>query len=67
MKSSWRFISLQIERRAKQVNSRAYKLTKTQQLTKTSPHLLAKSKTHQLKNLNPYLLFYNVAQIFAPF
>lgn len=41
MKASWRYIFLQIERRAKQVNSRAYKLTKTQQLTKTSPYLLA--------------------------
>ena len=42
-----------------QFNSLAYKHTKTQQIPRTS--------THQLKNLNCYLLFYNVALIFVPF
>ena len=32
----WRLIFLQMEKRVAQVNSRAYKLTKTQQIPKTS-------------------------------
>ena len=76
-------------RRAEQVNSLAYKLTKTQQLPNTSTHQftnsstyklanshpqkppqltnLINSQTHLLKNLNPYLLFYNGTPIFTPF
>ena len=51
------FNILQIERSAGQVNSRAYKLTKAQQLPKT----LAPQFTNTSgKNLNYYLLFYNV-------
>jgi len=35
---------------------------------KNTKHLqLTNLKTHQLKNLNFYLLFYNIASIFAPF
>ena len=40
----------QIERNAAQVNSLAYKITKTQQLAKTSPHKPTNSQTHKLTN-----------------
>ena len=51
------FNILQIERSAGQVNSQAYKLTKAQQLPKT----LAPQFTNTSgKNLNYYLLFYNI-------
>ena len=40
----------QIERSAAQVNSLAYKLTKAQQLPKTSIHKLTNLQTHQLTN-----------------
>ena len=45
----------------------AYKLTKAEQLTKTSTHKLTNSSTYQLKTLNLHLLFYNIVLIFAPF
>jgi len=40
----------QIERNAAQVNSLAYKITKTQQLPKASTHKLINSPTHQFTN-----------------
>lgn len=40
---------------------------KTYQLKNSSTQKLINLKTHQLKNLNYYLLFYNTALIFAAF
>ena len=52
LKSSSLLIFLSIERSAAQVSSLAYKLTKAQQLPKTSTHKYTppNSKTHQLKS-----------------
>ena len=47
MKSSWLLVFLQSERSAGQVNSQAYKLAKTQQLTKTSTNQRTTSQAHQ--------------------
>ena len=47
MKSSWHLVLLQSERSAGQVNSLAYKLAKTQQLTKTSTNQPTTSQAHQ--------------------
>ena len=61
-----------------QMNSLAYKLTKTQQLTNTSTHKLINSQTHKLINSKTYkpikltklkslLLFYKTTLSFTPF
>ena len=50
LKSSWLSIFLQTERSARQVNSLAYKLTKTQKLPKTLTYNIINSQTHQLTN-----------------
>ena len=47
MKSSWHLVLLQSERSAGRVNSLAYKLAKTQQLTKTSTNQPTTSQAHQ--------------------
>jgi len=62
-------------RSAVQINSLVYKLTKIQQLPNAPIHQprnsstqkIINSSTNQLKNLNIYLLFYNIALIFASF
>ena len=50
-------------------NSRRHQFTNplTSKLTNSSTQKLINSQTHQLKTLNCYLLFYNLALIFAPF
>jgi len=49
----------------KPTKSQTHKLTN--KLINPLTHQLINSKTQKLKNLNRYLLFYNIALIFAPF
>ena len=51
------------------INSPTHQLKKpsTQRLIHLKAHQLRNSPTHPLQNLKPYLLFYNVTLIFAPF
>ena len=51
------------------INSPTHQLkkTSTQRLIHLKAHQLETSPTHPLQNLKPYLLFYNVTLILAPF
>ena len=50
-------------------NTSTYQLknSSTQNISNSPTHQLTNSPTHQLENLNYFLLFYNIAPIFAPF